>query len=132
MNCCSPVHLHYGLGCRWGPWAFRMDTGQITRVILVVVVFFTLVDRLTRLTAQGVRNHQHKRPSLPMLQGWPFFNHILSISVTEISVSWRSCHYKDPAGSRPRASRKTTGAPALFQIHLDLSNHHPSHELSDV
>ena len=39
---------------------------------------------------------------------------MLSISMTEISVSWEASHYRDPAGFRPRVEGGLTGSPAVF------------------
>lgn len=43
-----------------------------------------------------------------------FFNQMLSISMTEISISWESSHYRDPAGFRPRVLRNLSGSPQVF------------------
>ena len=113
MNCCSPVHLHYGLG----PWAFWIDTGQRTRAFVLAAGFLNLVDRLTELTrlTNAMRALSATRRgiftntvTMPLFRQDPFnFN-------VEISVSRGICRYHDVAGFRPRVLQIAPGSPAAF------------------
>ncbi len=105
VNYGSPVRLHNVLRCRVGPWAFLRGTGQITRAFVLAAGYLKLVDRLTELTRltntllafsatqKGIFTNT---VTIPFFLQNPFnFN-------VEISVSWGSCRYQDPAGFRPR------------------------------
>ena len=121
MNCSSPVHLPYHLVARWGPWAFRVGTGQGTRAFVLAAEFFKLVDRLTELTrltnakralSATQRGIITDTVTMPLFLQDPFnFN-------VEISVSWGICRYHDVAGFRPRDFNKSSGSPAGLRPRL--------------
>ena len=93
------MHLPYESESRWGPWAFRIDTGHRTRAFVLAAGFFKLVDRLTWLTsitmADALRvftiSNRYSHLYLSCNDGHFFFN-ILSISTIEISVTSGTSH----------------------------------------
>ena len=62
MNCWFTSAFALWLRSRWGPWAFRGDTGQETRTkssVAGLQCLLTTLDRLTQWTHQGGHYQQH-------------------------------------------------------------------------